>query len=109
MKRWQDWANLVLGVWLILSPWLLGFSGTPAATWNAVVVGVVVALMALLHLRGGPMWEEWLNVLLGVWLILSPWLLGFSGVGNAMWNALIVGVLVGALALSLTREKPKAA
>jgi hypothetical protein len=109
VKRWQDWANLVLGVWLILSPWLLGFSGTPAATWNAVVVGVVVALMALLHLRGGPMWEEWLNVLLGVWLILSPWLLGFSGVGNAMWNALIVGVLVGALALSLTREKPKAA
>nr|WP_281166742.1 SPW repeat protein [Thermus igniterrae] len=55
------------------------------------------------------MWEEWLNVLLGVWLILSPWLLGFSGVGNAMWNALIVGVLVGALALSLTWEKPKAA
>ncbi len=109
MKRWQDWANLVLGVWLILSPWFLGFSGTPAAAWNAVVVGVVVALMALLHLRGGPMWEEWLNVLLGVWLILSPWLLGFSGVGNAMWNALIVGVLVGALALSLTREKPKAA
>lgn len=109
MKRWQDWANLVLGVWLILSPWLLGFSATPAATWNAVVVGVVVALMALLHLRGGPMWEEWLNVLLGVWLILSPWILGYSGMGNAVWNALIVGVLVGVLALSLTREKPKAA
>ncbi len=109
MQRWQDWANLVLGVWLILSPWLLGFSGTPAAMWNAVLVGVVVGLMALMHLRGGPMWEEWVSVVLGVWLLLSPWILGFSGMGNAMWNAVIVGLLVGALALSVTREKPKAA
>ena len=109
MQRWQDWANLVLGVWLILSPWLLGFSGTPAAMWNAVLVGVVVGLMALMHLRGGPMWEEWVSVVLGVWLLLSPWILGISGMGNAMWNAVIVGLLVGALALSVTREKPKAA
>ncbi len=109
MQRWQDWANLVLGVWLILSPWLLGFSGTPTAMWNAVLVGVVAGLMALMHLRGGPMWEEWVSVVLGVWLILSPWILGFSGMGNAMWNAVIVGLLVGALALSVTREKPKAA
>ncbi|GGM95528.1 hypothetical protein GCM10007092_06270 [Thermus composti] len=109
MTRWQDWANLVLGVWLILSPWLLGYSGTPAALWNAVLIGIVVGFMALLHLRGGPMWEEWLNVLLGVWLILSPWILGFSGMANATWNAVIVGLLVGALALSVTREKPKAA
>jgi len=45
MTRWQDWANLVLGVWLILSPWLLGFSGIPSAMWNAVIVGVVVGLI----------------------------------------------------------------
>lgn len=55
------------------------------------------------------MWEEWVNVVLGVWLILSPWILGFSGMTNAMWNAVIVGLLVGVLALSVTREKPKAA
>ena len=109
MQRWQDWVNLVLGIWLILSPWILGFSGTPAAMWNAVIVGVVVGLMALMHLRGGPLWEEWVNVVLGIWLILSPWILGFSGMANALWNAVIVGVLVGALALSATRETPKVA
>lgn len=109
MRRWQDWANLVLGLWLILSPWLLGYSATSAALWNALIVGVVVGLMALLHLQNGPMWEEWVNVVLGVWLILSPWLLGFSAQGNATWNAVVVGLLVGALALSVTREKPKAA
>jgi uncharacterized membrane protein YczE len=109
MRRWQDWANLVLGIWLILSPWILGYSATSAALWNALIVGVVVGLMAFLHLQNGPLWEEWVNVVLGVWLILSPWILGFSAQGNATWNAVVVGLLVGVLALSVAREKPKAA
>jgi hypothetical protein len=109
MRHWQDWVNLVLGLWLILSPWLLGYSSAPAAMWNAVIIGVVVGLMSFLHLRGGPLWEEWANVVLGIWLILSPWILGFSGMTSAMWNAVIVGILVGVLALSEARETPKAA
>ncbi|MEN2982872.1 MAG: SPW repeat protein [Thermus sp.] len=53
-------------------------------------------------------WQDWVNLVLGVWLILSPWLLGFSGLTNATWNAILVGILVGALALSVARERPKA-
>lgn len=48
-------------------------------------------------------------MVLGVWLILSPWILGFSGEAGATWNAVIVGLLVGLLALSVAREKPKTA
>ena len=109
MRKWQDWANLVLGLWLVLSPWILGFSGTSSATWNAVLLGLAVGLLSLLHLQGGPLWEEWANVVLGVWLILSPWILGFSGEADATWNAVIVGLLVGLLALSVAREKRKTA
>jgi hypothetical protein len=32
-------------------------------------------------------------------LIISPWVLGFSGMAAAMWNAVIVGAVVGILAL----------
>ena len=46
MRKWQDWANLVLGLWLVLSPWILGFSGTSSATWNAVILGLLVGLLA---------------------------------------------------------------
>jgi len=109
MRKWQDWANLVLGLWLVLSPWILGFSGTSSATWNAVLLGLAVGLLSLLRLQGGPLWEEGANVVLGVWLILSPWILGFSGEAGATWNAVIVGLLVGLLALSVAREKPKTA
>ncbi len=107
--HWQDWASLVLGLWLLLSPWLLGYTSLTNALWNSVIVGILVALMALMHLRGGPVWEEWVNLVLGIWLILSPWILGFSGMASPTWNAVIVGVLVGLFALLVTREKPHAA
>ena len=54
MRKWQDWANLVLGLWLVLSPWILGFSGTSSATWNAVILGLLVCLLALSVAREKP-------------------------------------------------------
>ena len=54
MRKWQDWANLVLGLWLVLSPWILGFSGTSSAPWNAVILGLLVGLLALSVAREKP-------------------------------------------------------
>ncbi len=36
----------------------------------------------------------WINFILGLWLIISPFLLGYSNVRPAMWNEIIIGVLV---------------
>lgn len=105
MQRWQDWAGLILGVWLILSPWFLGYSDEAMAMWNAVILGIVAGALALWHGYGGPVWTAWINVLAGVWLILSPWILGFSTLTNAMVNAVVVGLLLGATALWVTQEK----
>jgi hypothetical protein len=46
-------ANLVLGAWLVISPWMLDFSGVVAAIWNAVIVAAVVAVLALWALGTG--------------------------------------------------------
>jgi len=32
IRHWQDVASLLVGVWLVVSPFALGFTG--AATWN---------------------------------------------------------------------------
>jgi hypothetical protein len=43
---WLSWINVALGAWLVVSPWFV--SGyTEAARVNSVVVGVVVAALAL--------------------------------------------------------------
>jgi hypothetical protein len=40
-------VNAILGVWLIVSPWLLGFSDLFAAMLNAVIVGAAVLILAV--------------------------------------------------------------
>jgi hypothetical protein len=50
------------------------------------------------------------NFALGAWLLVSPWVLGFSGSGILMWNAVIFGALVlgfaGWALLSAPRSAP---
>ena len=42
---WARWANVVLGIWLVLSPFILGFA-TDQATWNNIIVGFLVLVLA---------------------------------------------------------------
>jgi len=42
IKRWQDWANVILGLWMVVSPWILGFAADQNPTMNAVIIGVLV-------------------------------------------------------------------
>jgi hypothetical protein len=98
-SQWKDVVNLVLGAWLIVSPWVWGFIAESRPTWNAWVFGVVIAIAALAALVSFNKWEEWVNAVFGAWLIVSPFILGFSGLVSAMWNQIIVGVIVGVLAI----------
>lgn len=99
--HWQDWANLVLGVWLFMSPWLLNYAGLPAAAWNAWLFGLVVTALSAASLIHYARWVEWSNVAAGVWLVVAPWVLAFawSGVTRPAFNHVIVGLLVAVLAL----------
>ena len=99
-KRWQDWTNVVLGAWLIIAPFILGTSPDRNSTWNAVAVGVLVAVIALWALAMPAVrMAEYLNALLGAWLIVSPFALGFAGLTTPAWNAWIIGICVLGLAL----------
>lgn len=40
------WINLILGLWLIVSPFVLGFSSNAYALWNNLIVGILVAVIA---------------------------------------------------------------
>ena len=99
MKHWQDPINLVLGLWMIASPWVLAYSAARGPTGNAVILGILIAGLAALAMFKVMAWEEWVSVALGVWLAISPWVLGFTGLVAATSNAVIVGIAVAVLAL----------
>jgi len=94
-KKSLDTINLILGVLLLISPWVLGFSAVAAATWTAVILGVVIAadsIWALVQQRDKA--PEWVDLVLGVLAFISPWALGFSGVAAAAWTAWILGLVI---------------
>lgn len=99
MKHWQDPLNLVLGLWMIASPWALAYQSEATAMANALIVGGLVVILAALEVFKLKAWEEWTSFALGLWLAMSPWVLGFDVVVIAMANALIVGLVIAALAL----------
>jgi len=97
-RRWQDWVNLVLGVWLFVSPWVLGYADTTAA-WNAYVLGAAIVVFAAIAASVPHAWEELVNAVLGVWLVISPFVLGFSGQTTVAYHTIIMGLLVAGFAI----------
>jgi hypothetical protein len=97
--RWQDVVNFLLGVWLVLSPWILAYSGVTKAANNAWVLGAVIVALSLLEIFVYQAWEEWLSAAIGVWLFVSPWALRLSAEPKIFWNSLVVGAALVILAL----------
>jgi hypothetical protein len=95
-ERVCDVLNLILGAFLFFSPWIFGFaSGAP--TQNAMISGIVIVILSIAALAAFATWEEWLNLIVGLWLIVSPWVLGFAGT-TAAQVTIAVGVLVAVIA-----------
>jgi len=82
--RWQNVANFVLGAWLFISPWVLGFSDAGKVATNAWIFGIIIALLALSAIFAYQRWEEWLTAAIGVWV--------FIGVGRGIERAHPVGL-----------------
>jgi len=100
---WSRWLNLVLGIWLILAPPVLGYRA-PAAHVNDVAVGIAVAVVALASIVLP--FLRYIQTVLGAWLVLAPWLLAYSGEARATLNDLVVGLLVLSLSLLPARRGP---
>jgi hypothetical protein len=101
MNEWSnaklcDVANLILGVILLVSPWFFAFAAG-AQTQNAMICGAVIAILSIAALAAYAVWEEWLNLIIGLWVIVSPWALGFAST-PAKTVHLTIGILVAVLA-----------
>jgi hypothetical protein len=101
MENWTnaklcDVANLILGAVLFFSPWMFGFEAGKVSE-NANIAGLAIAVLAVAALAAFAVWEEWLNLIVGLWVLVSPWVLGFQGT-TAMTVHVIVGAAVAILA-----------
>jgi hypothetical protein len=114
---WQDWANAILAVWFFISPWILQFgAGAPAAgdaastglagavhtaAWDAWVLSVIVFLVAISAISRMDFWQEYVNIVLSIWIFIAPWVLGFAMLSSAAWDHWVVGVLIFLFSISV--------
>ncbi|HEX5506529.1 MAG TPA: SPW repeat protein [Thermomicrobiales bacterium] len=91
--------NVLAGIWLIVAPWVLGYTSSEAH-WNEVIFGIVVGILALIRFSAPleTVWLSWINFLVGVWLIIAPFALVYT-TPRAYWNEVGIGILVLLLAL----------
>lgn len=94
-----EWMTAVAGAWILLSVWVLP-SANPAIELsgavqvNHLLIGGAVVVLALAGVFAFRMWEEWILALLGLWLIASPWALGFGNLGPFVISDVVVGLFV---------------
>ncbi len=91
-----DLYNLLLALVLLVSPWLFALQNRPAKLdlWVSSAVIAVISLGAMVAYAS---WEEWANLLLGLWLVVSPWVVGFAHT-RAMHFSIGIGAAVAFLA-----------
>jgi len=94
IQHWQDAGSLLLGVWLVLSPFALGFAG--AAVWITIVLGLCVILFAVEGFVIPSYLEEWGEILIGLALVAVPWTVGYESLATV--SSVVSGILVILLA-----------
>jgi hypothetical protein len=97
MRLWRretilDIYTLGLGAFLFVAPWLFAFTRETARAddWISSALVVAIAVAAILAFAE---WEEWAGLILGLWVLGSPWLLGFQH-ARAMAVNVAVGLMI---------------
>ena len=128
--KWQDGSILILAGILFMSPWLFGTISQTSSSWNAwiVAIGFVPFTVRIFAPPPGAYankcategvriawWQKVLDscafshtakeeLVVGAWLLVAPWVLGFAALEAAAWTAWIIGSLILVLAVWKLQE-----
>ena len=104
-RRWQDWFGIALGALIALSPWLAGQTDDQTVLWVTIAAGLWVAQFAGLQMVDLERSEEIGLVICGLWLIASPFALGYADSGMlVVWHFVLGAAVVLLAALELWQD-----
>jgi hypothetical protein len=72
-----DLYQLVCAAFLFASPWLFAFSNAKSGT-DDIISAILVGASSLAALVVFREWEEFFTLVLGLWILASPWVLHFQ-------------------------------
>ena len=111
-RTWEDWCGMLLGVLIVLSPWFPTPAGHEVVdaersfvVLNTLTVGLLVFGLAQLEYVALQRWEEVAEIVVGLWLIASPYIFGYADAGLLRyWHTSLGGLVVMLAALQLWQD-----
>lgn len=97
MRKWRaesvlDLYNLLLAVILFGAPWFFAHASR-TANLDLRLSSAAIIILSLAAMIAFSAWEEWINLALALWLVVSPWILGFAHT-PAMHFSISIGVVI---------------
>ncbi|MFH9887653.1 SPW repeat protein [Streptomyces luteogriseus] len=106
-----DGPVFLLGLYCAASPWIVHYTTSqPALVTHNLIMGIAIGMLALGFTRAPERMYglSWAMCALGVWMIISPWIVGESPDVGVVWNNIIIGALAVVLGLVCAGTAAKA-
>lgn len=90
------WLTGILGLGLMLAPFIFGYSNNSIALWTNMILGgaVVVVSFAERLVHDRDMWEYWVAGGIGFVAVVAPFLFEYSNHTGALWTSTAFGILL---------------
>ncbi|WP_079022920.1 SPW repeat protein [Streptomyces odonnellii] len=92
-----DGPLFLVGLYCALSPWILHFSRTqPSLAAHNLIMGIAIAVLALgfTNTPSRMYGLSWAMCLMGIWMIVTPWVVGSGADKGIIWSNVVIGALV---------------
>lgn len=98
-RSWEDILTMILGFVIMISPMFrfFGETGDRRVAGITVLVGAAIVVLSGLQQYSLRRWEEFLVLIAGAWMIISPFVLNYYG-SLRTWHV-VLGAAVVLLAL----------
>jgi hypothetical protein len=106
-----DGPVFLLGLYCAASPWIVHYTASqPALVTHNLIMGIAIGMLALGFTRAPERMYglSWAMCALGVWMIISPWIVGESPDAGVVWNNIVIGALAVILGLVCAGTAAKA-
>ncbi|HET7036922.1 MAG TPA: SPW repeat protein [Thermomicrobiaceae bacterium] len=103
MRAWVQATRIILlllGIWLMLGPFYFRY-GNIQSHVAEVVAGWFTAIFSIYRIGHGynSGWISWINIVIGLWLIASPFMFKYTDITGSTINDIAIGIAMIVLAV----------
>ena len=93
-------VGITLGLWFMAAPFVWGYP-FGFLWWNSIVIGAAILAIAISFRLGANRISGWVLILVGAYSMFSPFLHQYLSTAAALWNDLVIGVVVVATGVAM--------